>query len=107
MNTYRVTVRATLTDTIAVAAKSPEEAERVAMLCLTERLKYDPASTGITELEDGIPKLSAETLCPAKPGDRLDTYVCSGCGEPSPKVTFGPGWNTCPLCGQPPLPVTT
>lgn len=107
MNTYRVTVRAALTDTIAVAAKSPEDAERVAMLCFMERLKYDEASTAIKELGDGTAVVTAETLCPAKQSDRLDTYVCSGCGESSPKVTFGPGWCKCPRCGAPPLPAVS
>ena len=105
MNAYRVTVRAALTDTIAVRAKSPEDAERVAMLCFNERLRYDEASTAIKELGDGTAVVMAEVLCPARSGDRVDTYTCSGCGESSPKTTFGPGWMTCPRCGAAPLPV--
>ena len=104
MNAYRVRVSATVTDTIVVRARNPKDAERVASLCVTERITYDKSSAGNEERRDGVVDVSAETVSRGMPGDRIDTYTCSGCGESSPKTTFGPGWCKCPKCGAPPLP---
>ena len=107
MNTYRVRVSSTVNDTIVVHAETPREAERVAKFCAAERMTYAKSDTADDEQEDGIVVVSASTVSRGRPGDRIDTYLCSGCNISSPKTAYGPGWNTCPRCGAPPVPAVS
>lgn len=107
MNTYRVQVILTVTDTIVVHAETPREAEAVAKFCGEERIKYSKSDTADDERDDGVVLVSAATVSRGRPGDRIDTYLCSGCDQAAPKTAYGPGWNTCPRCGAPPVPAVS
>lgn len=104
MKAYMVRVSLFVSDNIVVHASSDEDAERVASMCARERIRYDVADKNLGDHPIGV---DASTVRSARAGERLDTYMCSGCGGAYPKTMFGPGWCKCPKCGAPPVPTVS
>lgn len=89
---YEVEIEVTLRTVVVVHGANLRDAERIAHGVIARRLD----KFGHTLRAD----VHAFARGTAPEDARAETYVCPSCDEAAPKERWGPGWITCPNCGE-------
>jgi ribosomal protein L37AE/L43A len=89
---YEVEIDVALRTVVVVHGQNLRDAERIAHGIVARRLDKFGAASPVN--------VHAFARGTAPEGARSETYVCPSCDEAAPKERWGPGWITCPSCGE-------